>query len=93
MIRPSLTELTHEIARTALALHRLAMTVDEVQDLKSPVTSSRPEDGVPRPTEDAALCPRRNHVSDTVRLTRPQLDALSTRLTRALDVWEGRTAP
>ena len=93
MMRTSLTELSYNVARASLEVHRLARAVDEVRFLRSPITSSRSEDGIPRPTEDTALCPRRSHVSDTVHDVLPCLDEVMMRLEHALDVWDGRKAP
>lgn len=93
MMRTSLTELSYNVARASLEVHRLARAVDEVRFLRSPITPSRSEDGIPRPTEDTALCPRRNHVSDTVKDLLPHLDEIAARLEEALDAWEGRKAP
>lgn len=93
MMQMHLTERTHELARAALALHRLAKAAEDVQHLKSPGTPSRPEDGIPRPTEDAALCMRRSHVSETAHDLTYHLDTLAARLEHALDVWEGQASP
>lgn len=92
MAMQPLTELTATLARQAIELHRLAKAAEDTRVLKSP-TNNRPEDGIPRPTEDTALCPRRAHVSDTSDRVARDVAALSEKITDALDVWEGRKAP
>lgn len=91
-----LTELTRTLARAALNLHSLALAAEDVQALKSPATTTHHEDGIPRPTEDAALCPRRAAVVTVANQTAQHLPGILARLsadvsqlTRALDAWEG----
>lgn len=92
-----LTELTSSLARAALNLHSLALAAEDVQALKSPATTAHHADGISRPTEDAALCPRRAAVVATANRTAQHLPGILARLsadvsqlTRALDEWEGR---
>ena len=93
MSRKPFTRLTHSLAQQALELHRVALATDEIRTLQSPASGTRPEDGVDRPTEDAALCPRRQHVVSEVAAVSAQLADAAERLEHALDVWSGHGHP
>lgn len=88
----TLTELTEALARKTLAIHRLAKAADEASQLKSP-TTRREHGDVSRPTEETALCPRRNEVRKTSAEALGILRVVEGKLSRALDVWEGNTSP
>lgn len=83
-----LTNTTADLARTAIHLHRLATAADEAQDLRSPATGRDPRE-VSRPTEETALCPRREHLRTTADNAAAQLRKIQADLNLALAHWEG----
>jgi hypothetical protein len=93
MARTGFTHDTEQLVRKALELHRLATATDQTTALQSPASVTRPDDGISRPTEDAALCPRRQHVTSEVRALSTQLADMIARLEHALDVWSGHGRP
>lgn len=88
----SLDHETARLARESLRAHRLATAAGEVSAVQSPATRDDVTGGITRPTETAALCPRRAHVEDTIRELTPLATALADRLAAALDTWEGHTS-
>lgn len=95
--------LPHMVA-TPLAFSRAVVLADELSVLRSPLSprsSTMATDGIPRPVEDAVLCPRRQRVADELRrITRDPdvrhainvLQQATERLTQVIHSWDDPTA-
>jgi len=95
--------LPHMVA-TLTAFSRAVVLADELSTLRSPLSprsSTMAADGIPRPVEDAVLCPRRQRVADELRrITRDPdvrhaitvLQQATERLTQVIHAWDDPTA-
>ena len=94
--------LPHMVA-TLTAFSRAVVLADELSVLRSPLSprsSTMATDGIPRPVEDAVLCPRRQRVADELRRitrdpdVRHAIDVLqqaTERLTQVIHSWDDPT--
>jgi len=95
--------LPHMVA-TLTAFSRAVVLADELSVLRSPLSPrsrTMAADGIPRPVEDAVLCPRRQRVADELRRitrdpdVRHAIDVLqqaTERLTQVIHSWDDPTA-
>lgn len=81
------------LATRALELYRLVLAAEDARTLHSPRRIPAHTNGVPRPTEDAALCPHRARVAAAADRVARQLPALIRSLDDALREWEDPPAP